>query len=37
MRVTDLSRASVLVLLRDLDRFRGTTGAVGKFRCPVTV
>ena len=27
----------VLVFLRDLDRFRGTMGAVGKFRCPLTI
>jgi len=35
--VTGLSRASVPVFLRDLDRFCGTIDAVGKFRCPFTI
>ena len=28
---------SALVFLRDLGRFRGTTGAIGKFSCPMTI
>ena len=37
VNVIGLSRASVLVFLRDLHRFPGTMGAVGKFRYPLTV